>query len=324
MSGDRASLGGCRPRRRFRRARSQSGASLVLVLALVTFMGLLVPAILGLVSLGPRITKPVLDDRRELYAASSAIDAAVELGRTQPDVGVPGGPCPTQNLTIDSLDVTVQCQQHAYPDDGCLYLDRFVNYTAEVRRPGDATVLARAASEVVYRFDLYALPKVEIRQWTPNAGGPVTTLPLPPCDPIDPPPPPPPPPLAALAAPVWEPDVAATTNGENGNNRRWRGEATILVTATTGTPVDAAEVVVTPYYQLTTNGPWIQAANLTGTTTSSGTNTFHSAYYRTNGNNTVPPHAVRVRFVVQQITTPGGLTWTADPLAPIAIEVAKP
>jgi Tfp pilus assembly protein PilX len=64
--------------------RDQSGASLVLVLAVVAFLAVLVPAILGLVALGPRITKPVVDDRRELYAASSAIDAAIELGRRTP------------------------------------------------------------------------------------------------------------------------------------------------------------------------------------------------------------------------------------------------
>ncbi len=334
--------------------RDQTGASLVLVLALIAFLALVVPAVLGLVALGPRITKPVLEDRRELYAASSAIDAAVELGRTQPDVGVPGGPCPTQEMTIDSLDVTVACRQHASPGNGCLFLDRFVNFTADVRNPGNSTVIARAATEVVYRFDLYALPKVEIRQWTPNADPstdidivpPVTTLPLPDCNsttsstttttlvpttststtttttptttttsttlPV------------GLAAPAWDPAVAATTNGQNGSNQRWRGEATILVTSTTGAPVEGATVSVTPYYRLTANGPWIEATALTGTTTSAGSNTFHSPYYRTNGNSSNPPHAVRVRFVVTGVTTPQGLSWAGDPLTPIAIEVAKP
>ena len=58
------------------------------------------PAVLGLALTGSKVTVPVVEDRKELYAASSAIDAAVQLGVEDADVGVPGGPCPESVTTI--------------------------------------------------------------------------------------------------------------------------------------------------------------------------------------------------------------------------------
>lgn len=322
--------------------RNQSGASLVLVLALIAFLALVVPAILGLVALGPRITKPVLEDRRELYAASSAIDAAVELGRTQPDVGVPGGPCPTQEMTIDSLDVTVECQQHASPGNGCLYLDRFVNFTAEVREPGDATVIARAATEVVYRFDLYALPKVEIRQWTPNASGPVTTLPLPDCNSTTSTTTtttlvpttststttttttPPTTTTVAPAGDVRTQWTAPTTSRDGpGNGAKWRGESTLVVTGANGTPVENAVVTVQAEY--TRNGTdWFldAPAQIPGTTNAAGTNTFHSSYFKRG--NSGSDSATAIRLTVLSVTTPQGLVWNNVLSQPITQVVNAP
>jgi Tfp pilus assembly protein PilX len=307
----------------------------MVVLALVTFMALLVPAVLRLVSVGARITGPVIDDRRELYAASSAIDAAVELGRTQPDVGVPGGPCPTQILDIDSLEVTVECRQHAVPDTGCLFLDRFVTYTAEVRRPGEAQVLSRAAAEVAYRFDLYTMPTVEIRQWTPNASGPVTTLPLPDCNatttttttstlvPTS----------TTTSTTTTSTTSTTTTTVPTGDSRtawtgtarprsggEWRAEATLQVTSATGGPVENATVVVQPEYLPSGSTVWLPAPQLTGTTTAAGTNTFHSAYYPRSGNSSV----AQVRFTVVSVATPQGLPWNDAASAPVTVVVDRP
>ena len=315
--------------------RGQRGASLLVVLALVSFLGVMVPAILGLVMLGPKVTRPVIEDRRELYAASSAIDAAVELGRSNPDVGVPGGPCPTQQIMVDSLEATVQCQQHAFPDDGCLYLDRFVNYTAAVRAPGDSAVLARAAAEVVYRFDLYGPPEVEIRQWTPDADGPVTTSPLPPCGPgvsttttstlV--------PTTSTTSTTTTTTSTTTTTIAPTGSSRTrwtatatstsgsdWKAEAAIEVTSSSGGPIEAASVTVRPEYLVNGSATWVAAADITGTTTAAGSNTFHSAAYRRTGNSRV----TQVRFTVVAVTTPQGLAWDTVGSEPINVVVNAP
>ncbi|UDY37314.1 hypothetical protein [Dermatobacter hominis] len=317
-----------------RRRPGQSGASLVLVLAVVTFLGILVPAILGLVALGPRITKPVVDDRRELYAASSAIDAAVELGRTNPDVAVPGGPCPTQVLDIDGLEVTVACQQHAFPDDGCLYLDRFVTYTAEVRKPGEAPVIARTGAEVAYRFHLDSDPTVEVRQWDPNATGPVSTTTLPRCSTasttttsttttttaptttttastttI------PPTTTVAPSSAVYAKWLAATTETPGGD---WRAVAPMSVTRDGGIPVDGAVVKVAVEYQVTGSSTWVRDADITGDATVTGSVTFHSRAYKRTGANRV----TAVRFTTVSVTAPG-LVWQSA-TNPVAVVIAAP
>ena len=308
--------------------RNQSGASLVLVLAVVGFLGVLVPAILGMVALGPRITKPVLDDRRELYAASSAIDAAVELGRTNADVAVPGGPCPTQVLDIDGLQVTVACQQHAFPDDGCLYLDRFVTYTAEVRKPGDAAVLARTGAEVVYRFHLDSDPTVEIRQWDPNATGPVPTTTLPRCTTASTtttstttttttptttttastttiPPTTTVAPSTAVFTRWLTPSSETVTGGD------WRAVGPMDVTRDGGVPVAGATVKIAVEYQRAGSTAWVRDADVSGETTATGSVTFHSPPYKRSGANRV----TQVRFTTISIAA-GGLTWqsAANPL----------
>jgi hypothetical protein len=313
--------------------RNQSGASLVLVLAVVGFLGVLVPAILGMVALGPRITKPVLDDRRELYAASSAIDAAVELGRTNADVAVPGGPCPTQVLDIDGLQVTVACQQHAFPDDGCLYLDRFVTYTAEVRKPGDAAVLARTGAEVVYRFHLDSDPTVEIRQWDPNATGPVPTTTLPRCTTasttttsttttttaptttttastttI------PPTTTVAPSTAVYAKWLAPTADTHGTD---WRAVGPMDVTGEGGVPAANVDVRVAVEYQFAGSTTWVRDADVLGTTTATGSVTFHSPYYNAKApkKDTDPKKVAAVRFTTVAVTSPG-LTWqsAANPL----------
>ena len=317
------------------RRRGQAGASLALVLAFMVFLGLFVPAVLGLVALGPRITKPVEDDRRELYAASSAIDAAVELGRTNPDVAVPGGPCPTQVLEIDELEVTVSCSQHAFPDNGCLYLDRFATYEAEVREPGDATVIARTSAEVVYRFHLNSPPTVEVRQWNPDAVDAVPTTALPDCSTVSttttststtsttstttttastttiaP---------TTTVAPstaiytAWVPGASTATSGSD-----WRADVPMDVTRGVGVPLDNAQVRVAVEYLVNGSTTWVRDADILGLSTATGSVTFHSQGYRRSGNNRV----VQVRFTVIDATFPG-LVWQSA-ANPLSVTVAAP
>ena len=60
------------------RTRDERGASLMLVLAVVMFLALVVPAILVLTATGSRATLPVIRDRHAQYAATSGLDAAIQ------------------------------------------------------------------------------------------------------------------------------------------------------------------------------------------------------------------------------------------------------
>jgi hypothetical protein len=305
------------------RARSQQGASLLIVLALVTFLGILIPAMLGLALTGSKVTVPVIEDRRELYAASSAIDAAVQQGRQDPDIGVPGGPCPTQIVTIDGFEVTIVCQQHAAPLDGCRYLDRFVTYTAEVREPGNVAVVGWVSAEAVYRFNpATGTPTVEVRQWNPDTSGPVSTTALPACStttvPTTLPPPPPPPPSTTVPPAVgvfavWESPLAT----KDGNN--WQAEGTISVTDQNGVPLPNVEVRILSEY-LTPAGAWLVDATRSVFTTNTGTVTFYSSPRpRTPQNRRVP----EMRLTVLAVTDPGGRTWT-PPVPPLVLQLSAP
>src|SRR3954465_11004875 len=94
------------------RPRGQRGASLIIVMAFMVLLAAIVPALLGLASTGLAVTKPVVADRRELYAATSAVEAAIQLGNIDPDVGVPGGPCPNTSTEVDGFVVDVECRAH--------------------------------------------------------------------------------------------------------------------------------------------------------------------------------------------------------------------
>lgn len=309
-----------------RRARGQTGASLALVLALIAFLSLLVPAVLGLAFTGSRVTIPVKEDRRETYAASSAIDAAVALGRQNADVGVPGGPCPDQTLSIDGLDVTVHCSQHDPPADLCVYLDRFVTYTAEVRKPGDTAVIARSTAEVVFRFNLDGPPTPEIRQFTPELTGSVTTLPLPPCAatttsststtttttaPV------------AGSYAVWGVPSTDTQNGKDG--KQWRAVGPLDVTDHTGAGLKDAQVTVTVKYQKEGDPlTWYDDTPITAVTTATGSVTFHSKWYsREQYDKKGIKRVTQVIFTVQSVVTTQSYTWNSA-AHPVTVTVTVP
>lgn len=284
------------------RRTGQSGVSLIIVLALVAFLGILLPAVLGLVLTGSLVTTPVVEDRQELYAATSAIDAAIELGSADPDVGVPGGPCPTQTLDIEGLEVTVTCEQHAPPLDGCFYLDRFVTYVAEAREPGGTDVLATAYAEAVYRFDLGGSPQVEVRRWTSDdaAASSLTTTTLPPCTPTTT--------VASTSTTVPVPGVNASWEDLRaevpGPGNQWRAEGTVVVT---DQGAGLEDVDVTVRVEAFVDGVWqVDADRLVFPTTASGKVTFYSPTFKRNGGGS----ASHIRLVVEAVDSPG---WTPAP-----------
>lgn len=320
-------------RRHHRRpGRGQRGASLILVLALVAFLGIIVPALLGMALTGSRATEPVVEDRKELYAASSAIDAAVQLGVEDTDVGVPGGPCPESVTTIDGFEVTVSCTQHAQPDDGCRFLDRFVTFTAEARKASGGAVVGTMYADVVYRFSTSGDPTVEVRRWTsdgdvastlstttlPSCGtttttmptttttsttttttttttvpGPTTTTSTTTTAP------------AGSAFTLWEDVVPAERQGN-----RWRAEGTVLVTDQNGAPLNGARVDVQFRYRTTGSTTWVDAGSIDFDTTVTGRATVYSPEYRNNQN------VAEIEMTITALTEVGGRTWvsTAHPL----------
>ncbi len=156
--------------------RGQSGASLMIVLGLVTVMGVLIPALLTIAGTGLLITSPIVKDRAEVYAATSGIEAAIAHGRIDESVGAPGVDCRAQLLTISDFEVTIDCEGTPISEDDCVSSDRFVTYTAEVRSPGESEVLIRSSAEVAYRHQVGGSPLVDVRQFTSYANGPVTTV----------------------------------------------------------------------------------------------------------------------------------------------------
>lgn len=158
-----------------RRRRDERGSSLVLVLATLTILSLMVPALLTLTGTGLLITRPIVEDRVAVYAATSALDAVMTNGRINLDIGTAGAPCPSRVLTVNGLEVTVDCENPPFPEDGHHTIDRFVTFTATVHRPNTTKVLASMSSEVVYRFDPAGPPRVEVRQFSSNPTEPETT-----------------------------------------------------------------------------------------------------------------------------------------------------
>ena len=287
----------------------------MLVLALVAFLGVIVPAVLGLALTGSKVTVPVVEDRRELYAASSAIDAALQLGVEDPDVGVPGGPCPDLVTTIDGIEVTVTCAQHAVPDDGCRYLDRFVTFVAEAREPSQAAVLGTVYADVVYRFDVAGSPAVEVRRWSSDdaVAATLSTTSLPPCSTttttttttiVTP---------TGSAFTVWEDPI-----GVELNNARWRGEATVLVTDELGAPLEGARVAVVFRYRLDGSSTWVSDTSIDFDTTVTGRATVYSPSYKATGN-----RVAEVEMTILGLTDVAGRTWI--PAAhPLTVVVGRP
>jgi len=293
----------------------QRGASLIIVLALVAFLGILLPAVLGLAFTGTQVTRVGAEDRRATYAGTSAIEAAVALAQDDLDVGDPRGVCPDLTVPVDQLEVTVECLRHPPPAPDCFYVDRFVSYLAQVREPGDPAVLATVSAEVAYRFDP---PTVEVRQWNPDASGPPSTAPLPPCDGAASP---------SSTTTTTQPPVAAmfsewdaTAASPQVSGGEWWAEGRVTVTDALGEPIADARVTADVEYRFTDDPPdeWRLAETLTSTTTDSGSITFHSGEYPTGGN----PRVREVRFTITSVDTDDPVGWVAE-AHPVTLQIAR-
>ena len=296
------------------RRRDERGASLVLVLALIAFLAVMVPAVLGLVTTGSKVSQPVLEDRRALYAANSALDAAIQQGRINDDVGRAGAVCPEQTLEVDGMAVTVNCEAGTRWCD----LDRTVSYTAVVRDPGPpSTVLGTATADVVFRFSLASEPPVEVRQWDSGADAPATTTTLAPCD-TDPTLPPestttlPPESTTTTSAPTTTVPVVGSyaqwtttpLTGVNMPGNKWRAEGEVAITDQDGEALVGASVTVQVFRTTSTDAdpPWTLVDTIVATTTETGTVTFHSGTF----NNPVKG----IRFTVAAVAA-DGLVWNS-------------
>lgn len=137
--------------------RSERGSSLIVALILLAVVAVLVPAVLSLTFTGTKVTDIASSDRHRTYAAVSALDAAVQHGRSTPWVGRVGLACPTMTVAIGSDTATVTCTSST----GLFDLDRSVAYVAEV----EGAVWATA--EVIFRDGTAGAgePAVDIVSW---------------------------------------------------------------------------------------------------------------------------------------------------------------
>lgn len=296
------------------RRRDERGATLVLVLALIAFLAVVVPSVLGLVITGSRVSRPVLEDRRALYAATSALDAAVQQGRVNDDVGRAGAACPDQTLVVDGLEVTVGCEGGTRWCD----LDRTVAYTAVVRDPGPpSTVLGTATADVVFRFSLDSEPAVEVRQWDSGAEAPATTTTLPPCGTEAAPPDTTTTSTTSTTVPVVGSYARWTTSPLTGvemQGNKWRAEGEVAITDHEGVALVDAVVTVAVSTRTGPDQPWTPVEVLEGTTTATGTVTFHSATFN--------KPVKGIQFTVTSVAAPG-LAWNAA-AHPTAASVERP
>jgi hypothetical protein len=294
----------------------QRGASLVIVLVLTTVMFILVPVLLRMVTTGTLFTPKVVDDRVELYAVTSAIDAAIQRGVEDLEIGdLIDRQCPSSQVEVNGFVVDVACQMHAADQvpEGCFYRDRMIVLYADVQGSN-----ATARADVIYRF---GSGRVEVHRWTNDAVvTPTTTMPsLPDCN-APPPPPPPPPAPGVQAIAAWgplEPDPRPGTVFPPG----WRAEETLIVTDENDVPIEGAKVTVAIRHRDAASGVWAPAANVVGDTTDGGSITVYSDTYKRNGAGSVDLIELTVVDVTDELD---GRTWANAGDTNLLITVARP
>ena len=139
------------------RKRNQQGATLMIVLFITFFLATVVPAVLGLALTGAKVTGAAHRDREHTYLATSALDAAIQEGRTARWVGRFGLTCPTLTLTAGTSTATVTCVSQT----GVNEVDREITYTVSV----DGTVMG--TSNVIFRDGAAPTgePVVDVTTW---------------------------------------------------------------------------------------------------------------------------------------------------------------
>ena len=150
-------------------SRDEEGQALVLALAFLAFFGLVIAALLSFASASMLSASQLREQRSAAYTADGAIDAAINVARSDRNVGAFGAvPCMdaspftvTTSDTISSTVATVDCSSLA----AALDQDRTVRFTASVG--GSLLVVTK----VIFHDSAAAtgtLPvsDVEVQQWT--------------------------------------------------------------------------------------------------------------------------------------------------------------
>ena len=154
------------------RARDEKGQVLILALGFLMFFGLVIGAMLSFAAASVLSSERLREQRATAYAADGAIDAAIQVGRSDTGVGAygdarcqpPGASSATPVLltttatTADMTAATVICTWSADP----LAPDRTVTFTSFVG--GTATPIVRAT--MIYHDSGGAVPDVNILSWT--------------------------------------------------------------------------------------------------------------------------------------------------------------
>lgn len=152
------------------RARDEDGQVLVLALGFLLFFGLVVGALLTFADASVRSTERLREQRSTVYATDAAVDAAIQVGRSDTGVGAYGDPrCQPPGSTTttpvllrtgaNQIDVSVTCTWSADP----LQPDRTVTFTSYV--DGTTTPIVRAT--VLYFDSVKTVqPDVNVTSWT--------------------------------------------------------------------------------------------------------------------------------------------------------------
>lgn len=307
---------------------SDRGATLLIVLALIAFVAAMLPATLGLAAVGSKATRPVLQDREALYAATSALDVAIQQGRTTDWVGrddITGVGCPTQSVTIEGTWIAVDCTTSTRRCD----LNRTVTYFARV--DGTADVLAAATVRYRYGEEPGDDARVEVLAWTnedPEDLAPPTTVP---CDGSAPAPTTTVAPTTTLAptttvgptttaAPTTTTTTTTTipaaatlaslgTPTRHNNGNTWSASVLTTVRDDHGEPVVGATVQLRVRYRTPNSGWATDPALLSGATGVAGTVNLQSKNYTSSGQ--PGNRVVEIEFEVVDVTK-AGLTWSGS------------
>jgi type II secretory pathway pseudopilin PulG len=155
------------------RARDEDGQVLLLALGFLLFFGLVIGAMLTFAGASVLGSQRLREQRSTVYAADGAIDAAIQVARSDTGVGAYGdGRCQPPNTssatpvllttTATTIDVTTASVICNWSPD-FLQPDRTVTFTSFVS--GTATPVVRAT--VIYHDSVSAvLPAVTIVSWT--------------------------------------------------------------------------------------------------------------------------------------------------------------
>jgi Tfp pilus assembly protein PilX len=164
-------------------ARDEEGQALILALGFLVFFGLVIGAMLTFAGASLRSSERLREQRASVYAADGAIDAAIQVGRTDTGVGAYGDPrCQppgTSSATPVLLRTTATTDDNTVASVICnwspdfLQPDRTVTFTSFI----GATTTPVVRTTVVYHDSGGTVPDVNISSWTYCGHDPVAACP---------------------------------------------------------------------------------------------------------------------------------------------------